>query len=98
MLEAKCPACGKKAEVNDEMTEVKCGHCGFFASYDDYIEIMKGKAVDISDNYQMKLGQKPYLITMLNLSRYSPYVHHNLDRPYGRAAYASSQTRSEGNQ
>jgi hypothetical protein len=60
MLEAKCPACGKKAEVNDEMTEVKCGHCGFFASYDDYIEIMKGKAVDISDNFQMSWDRNPF--------------------------------------
>ena len=98
MLEAKCPNCGKKAEVNDEMTEVKCGHCGFFASYDDYIEIMKGRAVDISEQLSDELGQKPYLITRLNLSRYSPYVHHNLDRPYGRPEYASSQTRSGGNQ
>ena len=59
MLEAKCPACGKKAEVNDEMTEVKCGHCLFFASYDEYIEIIKGKAVDISDNYQMSWDRNP---------------------------------------
>jgi hypothetical protein len=60
MLEAKCPNCGKKAEVNDEMTEVKCRHCGFFAQYDDYIEIMKGKAVDISENFQMSWDRNPF--------------------------------------
>lgn len=60
MLEAKCPECSKRAEVNDEMTEVKCIHCGFLAAYDDYIEIMKGKAVDIADNFQMNWDKNPF--------------------------------------
>jgi endogenous inhibitor of DNA gyrase (YacG/DUF329 family) len=60
MLEAKCANCGKKAEVNDEMTEVKCTYCGFFSSYEDYIEIMKGKAVDISENFQMSWDRNPF--------------------------------------
>ena len=59
MLEARCPQCGKRAEVNDEMTEVKCSHCGFSSSYDDYIEIMKGKAADLADNFQMNLDRNP---------------------------------------
>ncbi len=60
MLEAKCPECGKRAEVNDEMTEVRCKNCEFFASYDHYIEIMKGKAVDLSDNFQMDWDKNPF--------------------------------------
>ena len=60
MLEARCPECGKKAEVNDDMTEVKCGHCGFTATYDDYIEIMKGKATNLADDYQMNLDRNPF--------------------------------------
>jgi ribosomal protein L37AE/L43A len=60
MLEAKCPDCSKRAEVNDEMTEVKCRHCGFSAAYDDYIEIMKGKAADIADNFQMNWDKNPF--------------------------------------
>ena len=59
MLEARCPECGKKAMVNDEMSKVKCSHCGFTATYDDYIEIMKGKAVDIVDNFQMNWDRNP---------------------------------------
>ena len=59
MLEAKCPECGKKALVNDEMSEVKCNYCGFGATYDDYIEVMKGKAVDIADNFQMNFDKNP---------------------------------------
>lgn len=60
MLEAKCPHCGKKAEVNDDMTNVKCSHCGFSASYDDYIEIMRGKATDIASNFQMNWDRNPF--------------------------------------
>ena len=59
MLEAKCPECSKKAKVNGDMSEVKCDYCGFSAAYDDYLGIMKGKAVDIADNYQMNWDRKP---------------------------------------
>jgi tRNA(Ile2) C34 agmatinyltransferase TiaS len=60
MLEAKCPQCGKRAEVNNDMSKVECRHCRFSASYDDYIEIMKGKAVDIADNFQMNCDRNPF--------------------------------------
>jgi ribosomal protein S27AE len=59
VLEAKCPECGKKAEVDEEMSRVHCSHCGFSAPYDEYLEIMKGRALDISDNYQMNLDRNP---------------------------------------
>lgn len=59
MLEAKCPECRKKAKVNDEMSEVRCKHCGFLATYDDYIEMMKGKASDLADNYQANWDRNP---------------------------------------
>ena len=60
MLEARCPECGKKAQVDDDMSKVECAHCGFSKSYDDYIEIMKGKAVDISDNFQTNWDKNPF--------------------------------------
>jgi hypothetical protein len=60
MLEARCPECGKKAQVDDEMSRVECAHCGFSKSYDDYIEIMKGKAVDIADNFQANWDKNPF--------------------------------------
>ncbi|MGA8912097.1 MAG: zinc-domain-containing protein [Nitrososphaeraceae archaeon] len=56
VLEAKCPDCGKRAEVDDDMGEVKCKQCGFNASYDEYIEIMKGKAVTMADDFQLDLS------------------------------------------
>ena len=60
MLEARCPECGKRALVDDDMAKVECKHCGFSATYDDYIEIMKGKAVDIADNYQSTWDRRPF--------------------------------------
>lgn len=60
MLEARCPRCDKKAVVDDDMSEVRCEHCGFSSTYDDYIEIMKGKAVDIADNYHMNWDKNPF--------------------------------------
>jgi tRNA(Ile2) C34 agmatinyltransferase TiaS len=57
VLEAKCPDCGKRAEVGDDMIEVKCKQCGFHAPYDEYIEIMKGKAVTMADDFQMDLSR-----------------------------------------
>jgi tRNA(Ile2) C34 agmatinyltransferase TiaS len=56
VLEAKCPDCGKRAEVDVDMAEVKCKQCGFNASYDEYIETMKGKAVTMADDFQIDLS------------------------------------------
>ena len=53
VLEAKCPQCDKRAEVNDDMSRVECKYCGFELSYDEYIEVMKGKAVTMADDFQM---------------------------------------------
>jgi ribosomal protein L37AE/L43A len=53
VLEAKCPRCTRKAEVNDEMTEIKCKCCGFQISYDQYIEIMKSRATSMANDIQM---------------------------------------------
>ncbi len=52
-IEAKCPTCESKALVNEEMTEVKCRSCGFTATYDNYIEIMKSKALQMADNIHL---------------------------------------------
>jgi DNA-directed RNA polymerase subunit RPC12/RpoP len=59
VLEAKCPECGRRAEVDDDMTEVKCKQCGFRALYEEYIEIMKGKAVNMADDFQMNWDRRP---------------------------------------
>jgi len=60
ILEAKCPDCGKRAEVSDDMLEVKCKVCGFHVSYDEYIEMMKGKALSMADDFQMNSDRRPY--------------------------------------
>jgi DNA-directed RNA polymerase subunit RPC12/RpoP len=59
VLEAKCPECDKRAEVDEEMIEVNCKHCGFRARYDEYVEIMKGRAVSMTDDFQMNWDRRP---------------------------------------
>jgi DNA-directed RNA polymerase subunit RPC12/RpoP len=59
ILEAKCPDCGKRAEVSDDMSEVRCKECGFHVSYDEYIEMMKGKALSLADDFQMNSDRHP---------------------------------------
>jgi DNA-directed RNA polymerase subunit RPC12/RpoP len=58
VLEAKCAQCGRKAEVDDDMAEVRCKYCGFNTTYDEYIDIMKGKAVNIADDFQMNWDRR----------------------------------------
>lgn len=60
MLEARCPECNKKAQVDDDMSTVTCSHCGFTSSYDDYIERMKGKALTLADEYQTSWDKNPF--------------------------------------
>lgn len=60
MLEARCPKCGKKAAVDDELANVRCEHCGFSSSYDDYIETMKGKALTLADEFQTSWDKNPF--------------------------------------
>lgn len=50
-MDARCPKCEKVAVLSDDMTKVKCPHCGFEASYDEYIEIMKENAVNMAADY-----------------------------------------------
>jgi Zn ribbon nucleic-acid-binding protein len=50
-MDAKCPECDKVAVLDDDVTSVKCHHCGFEADYDAYLEIMKDKAVNMAADY-----------------------------------------------
>lgn len=52
-IEAKCPNCTHKAVVDENITEVNCRSCSFTASYEEYLEIMKSKAVQMADDLQM---------------------------------------------
>ena len=60
MLDAKCPKCDKTAEVNDEMTEVNCSYCLTKISYEEYIEIMKEKALNMGIEFQNNWDKNPY--------------------------------------
>jgi uncharacterized protein YlaI len=50
-MDARCPKCEKVAVLDDDIKNVKCPHCGFVETYDNYIEIMKENAVNMSVDY-----------------------------------------------
>ncbi len=52
VMDAKCPQCEKVAILNDDVTIVKCPHCGFEAKYDEYLELMKQKIGTMVENFQ----------------------------------------------
>lgn len=60
MLEAKCYKCDKKAEVNNEMTEVNCSYCLAKISYEEYLEIMKEKALNMSTEFHSNWDKNPF--------------------------------------
>ena len=60
MLDAKCPKCDKTAQVNDDMTEVTCSYCLTKISYEEYIEIMKEKALNMGIEFHNNLDKNPF--------------------------------------
>jgi Zn ribbon nucleic-acid-binding protein len=50
-VDAKCPDCDKVAILDDEVTTVKCPHCGFEAKYDDYLALMKQRVGEMAENF-----------------------------------------------
>ncbi len=50
-MDAKCPICDKVAILDDEVTTVKCPHCGFEAKYDDYLALMKQRVGEMAENF-----------------------------------------------
>lgn len=50
-MDARCPNCENKAVLGEDMKKVKCPHCKFEATYDDYIEIMKENAINMASDY-----------------------------------------------
>jgi len=51
-VDAKCPNCDRVAVLDEEVTTVKCPHCGFEAKYDDYLKLMKEKIGEMAENLQ----------------------------------------------
>jgi len=51
-VDAKCPTCEKVAVLDEEITTVKCPHCGFEAKYDDYLKLMKEKVGKMAEDFQ----------------------------------------------
>ena len=50
-MDAKCPECEQVAKTDDDLTKVICQHCNFESTFDEYIEIMKNKAINMATDY-----------------------------------------------
>ena len=50
-MDAKCPKCGRVANLDDDITKVKCPHCGFEAEYEKYLDIMKDEVSNMVADY-----------------------------------------------
>ena len=51
-MDAKCPECDKVAVLDDDVTRVKCPHCGFEADYEKYLNLMKARVGAMVDTFQ----------------------------------------------
>ncbi len=49
-MEAKCPKCEDIAELDQSMSYIRC-KCGYVATYDEYIEDMKNRIIDIYNRF-----------------------------------------------
>lgn len=50
-MDAKCPMCNRRAQVDDDVTSVRCLHCGYEEGYDAYIARMKERVSGIVSDF-----------------------------------------------
>jgi Zn ribbon nucleic-acid-binding protein len=58
MLEAKCPHCLNRAEVDDDLSFVECKNCDYHDTYENYIESMRDKAENMANDFQSNWYQR----------------------------------------
>ena len=58
MLEAKCPNCLSRAEVDDDLSFVECKKCDYHDTYENYIETMRDKAENMANDFQSNWYQR----------------------------------------
>lgn len=58
MLEAKCPNCLSRAEVDDDLLFVECKNCDYHDTYENYIETMRDKAENMANDFQSNWYQR----------------------------------------
>ncbi|MEM2759223.1 MAG: hypothetical protein QXU32_09590 [Nitrososphaerales archaeon] len=54
-MDARCPNCGKRAKINEDMTVVKCDSCGYEDAFNSYMKKMEERVRSIVSDYQDRL-------------------------------------------
>ncbi len=57
-MDAKCFNCNNKADFNIEKNIIICKKCNLEIGYDEYLEIMKEKALSLADDIQNNLDKQ----------------------------------------
>ncbi len=52
-MEAKCFNCNSRADFDIDKNKVICERCDIIIDYDEYLEKMKEKALNMSDDFQL---------------------------------------------
>lgn len=60
LLEAKCHKCENIAVVDDEMKIVACPNCHSKISYEEYLEVMKNRALNMGFEFNNDLNKNPF--------------------------------------
>ncbi|MFB5598864.1 MAG: zinc-domain-containing protein [Nitrososphaeraceae archaeon] len=59
-MEAKCHKCENKAVVDDEMKIVTCPNCLSQISYEEYLEVMKNRALNMGFEFNNDFNKNPF--------------------------------------
>ncbi len=57
-MDARCIQCDYKAIFDIEKNKIICNKCNIEVDYEEYIEIMREKALSLSDNFQINWDKR----------------------------------------
>ncbi len=59
-MDARCVNCNDKATYELDKNKIICDKCNMEIDYDEYIEMMKEKALTLADNFQTNWDRRGF--------------------------------------
>lgn len=59
-MDARCVNCNDKAKYELDKNKIICDKCNLEIDYDEYIEMMKEKALNLADNFQTNWDRRGF--------------------------------------